>query len=70
MSEWIDRNIQEPSKDLDTILVWGKCECPHVAFQNYHYWSHTECCFDDGGHFNGESIDFKYWQPIPLPPKE
>ena len=69
--EWIERKevCNEPNPKLEKILVWGKCGCPHVAFYGYGTWNHTECCYEDGGHFTGESIDFDFWQPIPNQPE-
>ena len=66
--EWKNRNNEEPKAELNCILVWGNCGYPHIAFQDYGGWCHTECCYDHGGHFSGQDIDFIYWKPIPEPP--
>ncbi len=67
-NNWIDRKIQEPDLKLKWILVWGKCGKPHIAYNDYDDWNHTEACIDNDGHFSGDAIDFDFWQKIPNGP--
>ena len=63
---WIKRSEEEPdSRKWEYILVLGSvCQRPHVAYHKYDEWTHTECCYKNGGHFEGEQIEFEKWMPI------
>ena len=67
---WISVKDRLPEEDLEAVLVWAQCGGPHVAYRDCGGWCHTECCYDDGSHYMGESIEFGYWMPLPEPPRE
>lgn len=65
---WI--SVKDTAAPKEPILVLGlPCRMPHVAIYDYGEHVHTECCYDQGGHFPGSSIEFEYWMPLPTPPK-
>lgn len=63
-ADWIDRELKEPTSDLEYILVLGLCGKPHVAYFCYKLWRHVEFCYVSGDHFMGEEMKFRYWKKI------
>jgi len=65
--KWISiKDIEAPQ---DTILVFGSlCNMPHVAIWDDGSHCHTECCYKEGHHFPGSTIDFNFWMPLPKAP--
>lgn len=67
---WISVKEQKPHQKLGSILVFAQCGNQHVAYYSNSDWRHTEFCYESGGHFGGEIIEFNYWMPLPKPPNE
>lgn len=68
MRKWI--SVKDRSPPNESIIVFGTCRMPHVSIFDYEEHCHTECCYENGRHFTGESIEFTHWMPLPKPPKD
>jgi hypothetical protein len=68
MNEWI--SVPEISAPPTDILVYGTCGSVHVGHWSGRVHKHVECCFQGGGHFEGEEIEFTHWMQLPEPPGE
>lgn len=66
-SGWFNRKDKEPSKDLEYIIVLGKCGIPHSAVYIYNCWHSPQNCYFNEGHRSFYAIDFDYWTTIPEP---
>lgn len=63
---WISIDDQKPPER--DILVWGKCDKPHIAFWDYNVHLHAESCNEKGHHFPGGDIEFTHWTELPIGP--
>ncbi len=68
--EWISVKDDPPETSLGRILAYSVNKNMHTLHRDYDEWVLSECEYEGGGEFCGESVEFTHWMPLPEPPKE
>lgn len=66
--EWIHKDKTPPV--LKKMLVYCKtCKNIHSVHYDYGEYCLAEACYESGGFFTGEAVEFDFYMPLPNPPK-